>query len=203
MRNCVENGPTNTRIISHISWSLVVAAVLLLDFFIIRSILERFNSEPYYYTAIKSAFQKEPVPKEKVDNNVQNAIVKEIVAAPDTNIKIKKTLPTKEEILSLKELKSLLQIKSNKYHVVASGGIDDLALTVYNESPYFLEAVTVQVDYLKTKKKLVQTESFTTTYLKPNSSKTIHIPSNSKGKKIKYRITNVQASECKMRKFEI
>jgi hypothetical protein len=194
---------TNTRFVSHTSWFLVVVAVLIFDFIIIKSIVESFNSETQYYSAIKSAFQKEPIPKEKVDNNIQNALVKELVTAPDTNIKVHKSIPAKEEILSLAELKNLLQIKSNKYHVIASGGIDDLQITLYNKSPYFVDAVTIQIDYLRTRRKLVQTESFTTTYIKPNSSKTIYIPTNNKGKKIKYRITNVQSSECKLRKFEI
>lgn len=194
-------------VVSQFSWLLLVVAVLIFDFIIIKSIVQGFDQDTVYYSDIKNAFQKEPSKKPKTDNTIQNALVKEIVAVSDTGIKIKKIQENKPadkaEFITISELRNFLQVKSNKFHVSRSGGINDLELTVYNQSPYFIDAVTVQVDYLQTKRKLVQTKSYTTTYVKPNSSKIIHIPSNKKGKKIKYRVTNVQSTECKLRKYEI
>jgi hypothetical protein len=186
---------------SQISWFLVVAAVLMFDFFIIKAIVQGLNYNPTDYIAIKNALQKDP-PTGNTDNNYQNALVKEIISASDTGQKTNITKPAKTKEISLAEMKKLVQIKNNNYHVITAGGIDDLELTVFNNSAFFIEAVTVQVDYLEVKGQLVQTEAFTTNFVKPKSSKTIHVPSNSKGAKIKFRITNVKSPECVSRKLE-
>lgn len=180
---------------SQVSWFLVVVAVLMFDFFILKAIVQGFNYVPSDFVAIKNALKKDP-PSGNTDNNYQNALVKEIISASDTGQKLDKSKAVRTLELSLADLKKLLEIKTNNYHVVSSGGIDELELTVFNNSALFIEAVTVQVDYLENRGHLVQTKAFTTNFVKPKSSKTIHIPANTKGSKIKYRITNVKSSEC-------
>jgi hypothetical protein len=187
--------------ISQVSWFSIVAAVLMFDFFIIKAIVQGFEYYPSDYIAIKNALQKDP-PDGKIDKNYQNALVKEIIAATDTGINTNSANTEKNKLISLGDLKKLLQIKTNNYQLMSSGGIKALEITVLNPSTHFIEAVTVQVDYLEEGGKLVQTEAFTTNYIKPKSSKIIHIPSNTKGSKIIYRITNVKSSECVSRQFE-
>lgn len=203
LRRVKETGRKYFRLTSQTSWFLVVAAVLLFDFLIIRAIVEGFDQEHPGFQAFKSAFQKGPSPDEKVDNNYQNALVKEIISASDTGTKPEKSVSEQAQVISIGGLKKMLQVESNVYHVTATGGIYDLELTVFNQSNYFIEEVTVQVDYFNIKGQLVQTESFLTTLIKPKSSKTIQIPSNDKGVKIKYRITNIQAPECRLNKLEV
>lgn len=186
---------------SQMSWFLVVAAVLMFDFIIIKAIVQGFNEYPSGYIAIKNALKKDP-PDGAVDKNYQNALVKEVIAASDTGIKSNGSSSGKLAVLTLDGLKKLLQLKSNEYHLLPTGGIGELELTVVNPSAHFVEAVTVQVDYLEDNGKLVQTEAFTTNYVKPKSSKTIHVPSNSRGCKIIYRITKVKSAECASRQFE-
>lgn len=186
---------------SQLSWFLVVTSVLMFDFFIIKAIVQGFNEYPSGYIAIKNALQKDP-PDGAVDRNYQNALVKEVIAASDTGIKSKASSLDQLANISLDVLKKLLQVKSNVYHLIPTGGIDDLELTIVNPSSHFVEAVTVQVDYLEDNGKLVQTEAFTTNYVKPKSSKIIHVPSNSRGCKINYRITKVKSAECASRQFE-
>ena len=186
---------------SQLSWFLVVTAVLMFDFFIIKAIVQGINYYPSDYIAIKNALQKDP-PDGAVDKNYQNALVKEVIAASDTGIETNSSNKDKAALLNLDGLKNLLQVKSNDYHLIPTGGIGELELTVVNPSSHFVEAVTVQVDYLAEDGKLVQTEAFTTNYVKPKSSKTIHVPSNTKGSKIVYRITKVKSSECTSRQFE-
>lgn len=186
---------------SQLSWFLVVTAVLMFDFFIIKAIVQGFNEFPSGYIAIKNALQKDP-PDGAVDKNYQNALVKEVIAASDTGIKSYGSATDLLATISLDALKKLLQVKSNDYHMIPSGGIGELELTVVNPSSHFVESVTVQVDYLEDNGKLVQTEAFTTNYVKPKSSKTIHVPSNSRGCKIVYRITKVKSAECASRQFE-
>ncbi|MCU7549183.1 hypothetical protein OCK74_08655 [Chitinophagaceae bacterium LB-8] len=185
---------------SQTCWFLVVTAVLMFDFFIIKAIVQGFESYPSDFIAIKNALQNDP-PDGNDDKNYQNALVKEIIAASDTGIKSHNTSTSETKILSLEVLKKLLQVKNNKYHINSTGGIDDLDITVYNPSDHFIESLTVQIDYFQEDGKLVQTKAYTTAFVKPKSYKTIHIPSNTKGSKIIYRITNIKSSECAPHEF--
>jgi hypothetical protein len=186
--------------VSQATWFFVLAAVLMFDFFIIKAIVQGFEEYPNNYITIKNALQKDPLDGTE-DKSYQNALVKEAIAAADTGIKTKTSNTENSKTLSLEGLKKLLDIKSNKYHVNSTGGIDDLELTLINPSDHFVEEITVQVDYLQEDGKLVQTEAFTTNFVKPKSSKIIHIPSNSKGSKVVFRITKIKSSECEVHEF--
>lgn len=172
----------------------------MFDYCIIKAIVQGFEEYPNDFIAIKNALQKDP-PDGAVDKNYQNALVKEVIAASDTGIKTNSSNPEKSKNLSLQGLKKLLEVKNNKYQLNPNGGINDLELSLYNPSELFIEAITVQVDYLMEDGKLVQTKAFTTNYVKPKSTKIIHIPSNTKGSKVIYRITNVKSSDCVSHEF--
>jgi hypothetical protein len=118
--------------------------------------------------------------------NFQNALSKEFVPYEPKPKKIKP-----------KDLKKMIGVETNDYHVRLLGGINDLKLTVQNYSEHLLDKVVVKVDYLKPKGDIVNSEQVTITNIKPAQSKSIDVPPSSRGVKVKYSVINVHSEEYK------
>jgi hypothetical protein len=118
--------------------------------------------------------------------NFQNALSKEFVPYEP---KPKKAKP--------KDLKKLIGVEANDYHVRLLGGINDLRLSVQNYSEHFLDKIVIKVDYLKPKGDVVNSEQVILQNIKPMESKTIDVPPSARGVKIKYSIISVQSQEYK------
>jgi hypothetical protein len=119
--------------------------------------------------------------------NFQNALSKEFVTIEEP--KPKKVKP--------KDLKKMISVEMNDYHVRLLGGINDLKLTVQNHSDHVLDKVVIKVDYLKPKGDVVNSEEIIARNIKPAESKTVEVPPSSRGVKIKYSIVNVYSEEYK------
>jgi hypothetical protein len=132
-------------------------------------------------------------PIKEEDGTIQNAISREIVPVDTTEMKE----PVKKKP-RLKELRKYLQVESSKYKVGVFGGINDLQLTVVNNSAYELDKVVVQVDYLKPKGEPVETEKYTYFSIPAHGKKTLEIPPTKRGIKVKYRIVDAKSREYKV-----
>lgn len=132
-------------------------------------------------------------PAKNEDATIQNAISREIVPVDTTEIKE----PVKKKP-RLKELKKYLQVESNDYKVGVFGGINDLRLTVVNNSAYELDKVVLQVDYLKPKGEPIESEKFTYFAIPAHGKKTLDIPPSKRGVKVKYRIVDAKSKEYKV-----
>jgi hypothetical protein len=119
--------------------------------------------------------------------NFQNALSKEFV--PVEEPKPKKPKP--------KDLKKMVAVETNDYHVRLLGGINDLKLTVQNYSDIILDKVVIKVDYLKPKGGIVNSEEVIARNIKPRESKTVEVPPSSRGVKIKYSVISIHSKEYK------
>lgn len=158
-------------------------AILLLSGFVLIKWMERPEE-----VQIKVAGTTTPVPGEPVTNseNFQNALSKEFIPY---EARPKKTRP--------KDLKKMVSVEANEYHVRLLGGINDLQLTIQNYSEHLLDKVSIKVDYLKPKGEVVNTEVVTVKNIKPQETKNIDVPPSKRGVKIKYTILNVYSQEYK------
>lgn len=132
-------------------------------------------------------------PLKEEDATIQNAISREIVPVDTTEAKE----PVKKKP-RLKELKKYLQVESNDYKVGVFGGINDLRLTIVNNSSYKLDKVVLQVDYLRPKGEPVETEKYTYFSIPAHGKKTLDIPPTKRGVKVKYRVVEAKSREYKV-----
>lgn len=164
--------------------ALVAAGVAIL-------ILSGFLINKFFYqpeeVQIKASGTPAPRTGEPVTNaeNFQNALSKEFIP----EVKPKKIKP--------KDLKKLVAVETNEYHVRLLGGINDLKLTVQNYSEHLLDKVIIKVDYLKPKGEVVNSEVVTIKNIKPQDLKIVEVPPSKRGVKVKYTIMNVYSQEYK------
>lgn len=185
-----ETVRTKESFLSRFAWVFVSAAILLTAFLITKLVTGSGNVVmPKKITA--------SAPK-VLDNteNFQNALTREIIFVPDSS----KTKPKK---VKPKDLKKFIEVTNNDYRVGLFGGINDLALTVQNNSDQLVDKIIIQVDYLKPNGEVITSETVSTKDIKPNGSKTIRVPSSSRGVKIKHKIVEVQSHEFKPAMSEV
>lgn len=174
-----------SRFITRFFWMLVPLAILLAGVFITK-IVRRSNEELVRPKQISSN-----MPKEVLDNteNFQNALTKEIVLVPDS------AMLAAAKKARAKSLKKQVKTINNDYRVSLFGGINDLKITVQNNSVLLLDKVTVQIDYLKRNGDIINSDTLSAKMIKPQGSKVIEVPSSSRGVKVKHKIINIQSHE--------
>ena len=107
-----------------------------------------------------------------------------------------RTIPAPKNSEEHKSLSSQVTVKSNDYKIVAFGGIRDLQLTVFNESPYALDKVLVELQYLKPTQEPFRMDLITFKSVSPGGSLTIRMPDTNRGVKVRYRITNILSTQA-------
>lgn len=175
--------PARESFISRFAWVFVSIAIFLAAFLATRMVAD----------ADKSVASKKVVasaPKEILDNteNFQNALTKEFVFVPDSSkIPAKKPKP--------KNIRKLVQVTNNDYRVGILGGINDLELTIENNSDQIVDKITIQVDYLKPNGDVISSETVSASNIKPNAAKKVNVPSSSRGVKISHKVLDIKAHE--------
>jgi hypothetical protein len=86
-------------------------------------------------------------------------------------------------------------VRANNYKQRAFGGVQNLELTVSNQSGFVLDKVLVELQYLKPSEEPIKTENIVFSSVAPGGSQTIKIPDFLRGVKVKYKITNVTSSQ--------
>jgi len=94
-----------------------------------------------------------------------------------------------------KDLKKLVSVNANDYLRGVFGGIRDLKITVNNRSKFILDAVTVQVQYMKVTNQPLKTETITFKNVNPNDAETIKLPDSQRGMRVVYHITNIESKQ--------
>jgi len=92
-------------------------------------------------------------------------------------------------------LVNLVSVSANKYNVGAFGGISDLQLTINNQSSHSLDLVVVELQYIQANKKIYKTENINFRNVNAGASLTQDAPSTSRGIKVQYRVTVINAKD--------
>lgn len=82
-----------------------------------------------------------------------------------------------------------LSITANDYKVGVFGGISNLELTVSNPSSVAVEKATVEVEFLKPNGSVIKSQTFSVENISAGGSKTLAVPSSSRGVKVRYHAT--------------
>jgi hypothetical protein len=92
-------------------------------------------------------------------------------------------------------LASQVAIGANRYEVGTFGGISNLQVTVSNKSPYPLDLVVVEVQYIQANKKTYRTENLYFHSVGPGITLMQEAPKSSRGIKVAYKITQISSKE--------
>jgi hypothetical protein len=101
--------------------------------------------------------------------------------------------PEKEAIRA--SLINQLSVSANKYEVGTFGGISGLQVTVSNRSPYPVDMVVVEVQYIQANKKTYKTENLSFRGIASGTSLMLEAPKSSRGIKVQYKITTINSKE--------
>lgn len=93
------------------------------------------------------------------------------------------------------DLNKQVFVKANNYKQRAFGGVQNLQLTVSNQSVFILDQVLVELQYLKPSEEPIKVEKIVFNNVAPGGSQTIKIPDYLRGVKVKYKIMSVASSQ--------
>ena len=99
--------------------------------------------------------------------------------------------PEPKAVMKSKDLTKEVFVKSNEYQRVAFGGIRNLQLTVYNDSKYLLDNVTVELQYLKPSEEPLRIDLIQFKNVAPGGTMTVRMPDTNRGIKVLYKITHI------------
>jgi hypothetical protein len=171
-------------------WILSLLLMLMFGAFIVKKLVDDRAQQALVQSAfIALAKEKAKEDKEAGALTFQHAISKEEVAKP-----VKKAAKT----ANLKEIKSKIHLSNNEYKVKLFGGVNDLQINVTNGSAETLQAVGIQIRFLKPNGKIIRTENHSVYSLGPKSTKILVVPPTKRGVKIDYSITNVALKSSKI-----
>jgi hypothetical protein len=94
-----------------------------------------------------------------------------------------------------KDIRNLVQVRSNEYIRGTFGGIRGLELTVYNNSNYLLDEVSVELQIMKPSEQPLRTDIITFRNISANTSLTVKVPDSQRGIRVDYRITNIESKQ--------
>ena len=93
------------------------------------------------------------------------------------------------------DLSKLVTVNSNDYQRGAFGGIRNLELTLTNHSNYFLDNVTVELQYLKPSEHTLRSEKIIFTKIPAEGTLTIAVPPSNRGIKVQFKIIKIESKE--------
>ncbi len=183
----------NVHFLSRFSWIAVVAGIALVGILITKIVR---NSKDVMVMP-KEAASSMNIPND-LDNteNFQNALTKEIIMVPDSSKAVTKKVKPKN-------LKKLVKIENNEYRVGLFGGINNLKLTIENNSDELLDRVVIQIDYLKPNGGIINSDTISAKMIRAQDSKTIDVPDTKRGVKITHKVIKVEAHEFKATMSEV
>ncbi|MFI5188451.1 MAG: hypothetical protein ACHQF0_17090 [Chitinophagales bacterium] len=94
-----------------------------------------------------------------------------------------------------KDIHDLISVKSNNYIRGTFGGIRGLELTVYNNSNYLIDEVSVELQIMKPSEEPLRTDIITFRNISANGTVTVKIPDSQRGIRVDYRITNIESKQ--------
>lgn len=101
----------------------------------------------------------------------------------------------KVNIRSVAVINRFVSVKANEYKRKAFGGIQDLQVTVSNNSKFILDKVVVELQYYKPSEEPLKTEKIEMNDIAPNGTMTVKIPDSQRGIKVTCKIIDVESSQ--------
>ena len=92
-----------------------------------------------------------------------------------------------------KNITHQVSVQGNDYHVGVFGGVQDLKLTIHNNSHYTLDDVTVKVAFLKPNGQTVKEAVYEVKGVPAKGMKTLNVPASNRGVKVIYQIVAVKS----------
>jgi hypothetical protein len=86
----------------------------------------------------------------------------------------------------------------NNFQLSPDGGLSNIKLTIYNQTIYKIDKVTVEVKYLLPDQTLYKTELLNYYVIGPLSSKSLNAPDSPKGMKVEYQIISIKSSDLQL-----
>lgn len=171
-------------------WLAALFAGLLLGAFAMKQLVENFGSE----TGMDTGAEEAPV-YSILPEKPRPAL--ELSAPPEANQPaVAASKPDKKAAVNLYKL---VQVQASAYKAGAFGGISELKFTVNNRSDLPLEAIQVEVQYLKPNGEAVRTKTYTFSSVAPRSVQHFEVPPSTRGVKIQYKVTGLQAKQAPAR----
>ena len=175
-------------------WLFALMGALIFGAFVVKQMVEVLGTRTVASTDFSAiaapigAVAEDKVPDKPIDIAYQNALHKQVVVEKAEKA-IRKT--------KVKDLKKQVKISGTDYKVGVLGGINNLDLTVSNNSLHPLERVVIEVKYFKANGKTVSTEEYNLFNVAPGTERTLEVPDNTRGVKVKYRIVGVESKKFK------
>ena len=94
-----------------------------------------------------------------------------------------------------KDIHDMVAIKNNNYVRGTFGGIRGLELTLYNNSNYLLDEVSVELQIIKPSEQPLRTDIITFKNISANATVTVKVPDSQRGIRVEYRITNIESKQ--------
>ena len=94
-----------------------------------------------------------------------------------------------------KDIRDLVTVKNNEYLRGAFGGIRGLELTVYNNSNFLVDEVSVELQIMKPSEQPLRTDIITFRNIAANGKITVKVPDSQRGIRVDYRITNIESKQ--------
>lgn len=102
-----------------------------------------------------------------------------------------KPAPSPAPERKLVKLSDNVRVSLSDYRVNIFGGMDDIRVTVANTSPYKLDMVVVELQYLQSNKKVFKTETLRFKGIEPGASMTLDAPKTNRGIGINSRLSYI------------
>jgi len=146
---------------------------------------------------VTQAVKKKPVKKnndtiltgatlsQNPNSNEDNSII--------TPTPVKNDVVNEEKESAKSNIKSLLSVSNNKFKIGAFGGINELQISVTNNSHYPVDLIVVDVQYLLANKKIFKTETLHFRDLRPGVTLMQEAPKSPRGVKVEYSINSVNS----------
>ena len=159
------------------------------------------------FTATTESYEKQNFPPEEqktpIAINKNMPLKKDSEKTEDTEInkeKIQINTKPESEIKTIKpvtteNISSKLALKANDYNVGSFGGIRNLEMTLQNDSKYFLDRVTVEINYLNPEGAILKTDNIFFQSIQPGDASTIPVNKTKRGVKVNYKITKIESKE--------
>ncbi|HEY0752269.1 MAG TPA: FxLYD domain-containing protein, partial [Chitinophagaceae bacterium] len=175
-------------------WLFALMGALIFGAFVVKQMVEVLGTRTVASTDFSAiaapigAVAEDKVPDRPMDIAYQNALHKQVVAEKTEKVILKP---------KVKDLRKQVKISGTDYKVGVLGGINNLDLTVSNNSLHPLERVVIEVKYFKANGKTVSTEEYNLFNVAPGTERKLEVPNNKRGVSVKYRIVGVESRKYK------
>ena len=170
-------------------WLFALLGALIFGAFVVKQMVEVMDSQMVSDVQYYNSVAEDQVAQQPANSDYQNALHREVIPVKKVSKQSKK--------LTVNELKKLVKLTGSEYSVGLLGGIEDLSLTVANNSCHPLERVVIEVKYYKANGKTISTEEHNLFNVAPGTEKILEVPQNNRGVKVEYRIVGVESKTFK------